>query len=164
MVDPPNSLSQKLSLGGDVRESAVRDFLDRAYNERGAHSVIYISFGTIFFPKSDSIGHLNIILEEILSQGFRLIFTQSSAAAKSTGLNAAIFEKAVTSKQAIFPQWTNQAEVLEHPVSRKSLICWFMLTCFLLKGYTLFSITRWMELYYRVHCPGCTDDILAVYC
>ncbi|KAF8605588.1 UDP-Glycosyltransferase/glycogen phosphorylase, partial [Ceratobasidium sp. AG-I] len=84
--------------------------------ELGAHSVVYVAFGTVFFPMPDSIEHLNIILEEIIAHGYRMLFALSSATAKSTGLNTQFIDKVTAAGQAIFPDWANQADVLEHPV------------------------------------------------
>ncbi|KAF8605586.1 UDP-Glycosyltransferase/glycogen phosphorylase [Ceratobasidium sp. AG-I] len=109
-VDPPTPASDSPA----TSRSEVLDFLDRAYTERGAHSVVYVAFGTVFFPLPESIEHLTIILDEILDQGFRLIFALSSAAAKH-GLGAEYLEKLVNGGQAIIPEWTNQPQVLEHP-------------------------------------------------
>ena len=92
-------------------------FLDRAYTECGPHSVIYVAFGTVFFPLPESIKHLTIILDEILAKGFRLVFSLSSAAAKQHGLSAEYVENLVKGGQAIVPEWTDQTQVLEHPVS-----------------------------------------------
>ncbi|KAF8605608.1 UDP-Glycosyltransferase/glycogen phosphorylase [Ceratobasidium sp. AG-I] len=114
-VDPPSASTRNPSANVTTAASPVSQFLDRAYTELGAHSVVYIAFGTAFFPMPESIDHLNIILEEIVAHGYRLIFALSSAAAKGTGLNTQFIDKVTTAGQAIFPEWTNQAKVLEHP-------------------------------------------------
>ncbi|KAF8597302.1 hypothetical protein BDV93DRAFT_562409, partial [Ceratobasidium sp. AG-I] len=99
-VDPP-TLKSIDSASTTTSRSTVLDFLDRAYTECGPHSVIYVAFGTAFFPLPESIGHLTIILDEILAKGFRLIFALSSAAAKTNGLSAEYLEKLVKGGQAI---------------------------------------------------------------
>ncbi|KAF8605579.1 UDP-Glycosyltransferase/glycogen phosphorylase, partial [Ceratobasidium sp. AG-I] len=114
-VDPPTPKSVDSASTTATSRSTVLDFLDRAYTECGPHSVIYVAFGTAFFPLPESIGHLTIILDEILAKGFRLIFALSSAAAKTNGLSAEYLEKLVKGGQAIVPEWTNQTRVLEHP-------------------------------------------------
>jgi hypothetical protein len=107
-------------------------FLDCAYTDLGAHSVVYVAFGTAFFPMPQSIGHLTLILEEIIAHEYRVIFALSSAAAKSTGLNIQFIEKVTATGQVIFPDWTTQADVLEHPVS-----VGFLLRCV--------TLTKWLQ-------------------
>ena len=113
-VDPP---AKHTSLSSNTTSSEVMEFLDRAYKECGPRSVVYIAFGTAFFPLPQSIGHLTIILEEIVAQGFRFVFSLSSVAAKSSGLSAEYIEQLIQEGKAIFPTWTNQTEVLDHQVS-----------------------------------------------
>ncbi|KAG9120126.1 hypothetical protein FRC07_004523 [Ceratobasidium sp. 392] len=98
----------------------VISFLDRAYTELGPHSVVYVSFGTIFFPLPQSIDHLKIVISEVLAQGFRLIFTLSSDSAKG-GLDSKFIEKIMKGGNAIFPEWANQLEVLNHPATNHFL-------------------------------------------
>ncbi|CAE6496466.1 unnamed protein product [Rhizoctonia solani] len=93
-------------------DSPVTQFLDRAYAENGAHSIIYISFGTLFFPLMDSIPHLMAVLDEISKFGYRFIFALSSASAT---LDKSWMDGHIDAGNAIFPQWTNQTAVLEHP-------------------------------------------------
>ncbi|CAE6532913.1 unnamed protein product [Rhizoctonia solani] len=93
-------------------ESPVTKFLDRAYTEKGAHSVIYAAFGTAFFPLPESAPHLMAVLDEIPKAGFRFIFALSSAHAK---LDKSWMEEHIQAGNAIFPEWTNQTAVLEHP-------------------------------------------------
>ncbi|CCO33749.1 Anthocyanidin 3-O-glucosyltransferase [Rhizoctonia solani AG-1 IB] len=94
--------------------SPVTQFLDRAYTDNGAHSVIYISFGTLFFPLPSSTPHLMAALDEIPKAGLRFVFALSSANAT---LDKSWMDGHVQAGNAIFPEWTNQTAVLEHPVS-----------------------------------------------
>ncbi|KAF8597305.1 UDP-Glycosyltransferase/glycogen phosphorylase, partial [Ceratobasidium sp. AG-I] len=107
-VDPPFHASSRAG-------SEVSQFLDHAYTECGPHSVIYIAFGTAFFPMRESIGHLLIIIDEIVAQGFRLVFARSSVAAQASGLSDEYIEGLVKGGKAIVPAWVDQIEVLEHP-------------------------------------------------
>ncbi|KDN43701.1 hypothetical protein RSAG8_05891, partial [Rhizoctonia solani AG-8 WAC10335] len=93
-------------------DSPVTQFLDHAYAEKGAHSVIYIAFGTVFFPLGDSISHLVTILGEIPKAGFKFIFALSSRSAK---LEQSWVDAHVQAGNGIFPEWTHQTAVLEHP-------------------------------------------------
>ncbi|CCO33751.1 UDP-glycosyltransferase 74C1 [Rhizoctonia solani AG-1 IB] len=92
--------------------SPVTQFLDRAYTDNGAHSVIYISFGTLFFPLPSSTSHLMAALDEIPKAGLRFVFALSSANAT---LDKSWMDGHVQAGNAIFPEWTNQTAVLEHP-------------------------------------------------
>ncbi|CAE6450216.1 unnamed protein product, partial [Rhizoctonia solani] len=57
--------------------SPITQFLDRAYTDNGAHSVIYVAFGTLYFPLPRSMSHLMAALDEIPKAGFRFIFALS---------------------------------------------------------------------------------------
>ncbi|CAE6438722.1 unnamed protein product [Rhizoctonia solani] len=95
-------------------DSPVTQFLDRAHNEKGAHSVIYVAFGTVFFPSQSSMSHLMAALDEIPKAGLRFIFSLSSADAK---LERSWMDAHINAGNAIFPEWTNQTAVLEHPAT-----------------------------------------------
>ncbi|KAF8605600.1 hypothetical protein BDV93DRAFT_521437, partial [Ceratobasidium sp. AG-I] len=113
-VDPPFHSS---SCAG----SEISQFLDRAYTECGPHSVIYIAFGTAFFPMREYIGHFTIIIDEIIAQGFRLAFARSSAASQANGLSEEYIEGMVKGGRAIVPTWVDQIEVLEYPAVVRSV-------------------------------------------
>ncbi|ELU39367.1 leukotriene-A4 hydrolase [Rhizoctonia solani AG-1 IA] len=92
--------------------SPITQFLDKAYSEKGANSVVYVAFGTIWFPPSTSMSHLMAVIDEILKAGFRLIFAISP---KNVGIYRSWIEQHIETGNAIFPEWTNQTAVLEHP-------------------------------------------------
>lgn len=92
--------------------SPITQFLDQAYTERGAHSVIYVAFGTVFFPPPSSLSLLMAVLDEIPRAGLRFILALSSESAQ---LDQTWMDGHIEAGNAIFPQWTNQTEVLEHP-------------------------------------------------
>ncbi|CAE6484746.1 unnamed protein product [Rhizoctonia solani] len=92
--------------------SPVTQFLDRAYTEQGAHSVIYAAFGTVFFPPPSSMSLLMAALDEIPKAGFKFIFALSSDRAQ---LDQSWMDAHIQAGNAIFPEWTNQTAVLEHP-------------------------------------------------
>ncbi|QRW23590.1 glycosyltransferase family 1 protein [Rhizoctonia solani] len=93
-------------------KSPVTQFLDRAYAENGAHSVIYISFGTLFFPLPSTVPHLMAALDEIPKAGFKIVFALSSECAT---LDKSWMDAHIDAGNAIFPEWANQTAVLEHP-------------------------------------------------
>ncbi|KAH7332791.1 hypothetical protein B0J17DRAFT_632080 [Rhizoctonia solani] len=63
-------------------DSPVTQFLDRAYTEQGAHSVIYIAFGTLFFPPPSSMSLLMAAMDEIPKAGLKFVFARSSERAQ----------------------------------------------------------------------------------
>ncbi|QRW10566.1 glycosyltransferase family 1 protein [Ceratobasidium sp. AG-Ba] len=91
----------------------VISFMNRAYSDLGPHSVVYIGFGTIWFPSSGF--HLKILIEEILEQGLRLVFSVKGDNLGAIGMDEGFINMITKNNQAIFPEWTNQLEVLEHP-------------------------------------------------
>ncbi|KAH7322137.1 hypothetical protein B0J17DRAFT_772848 [Rhizoctonia solani] len=93
-------------------DPTVTKFLDRAYAEKGAHSVIYVAFGTIYFPPSSSISHLTTILNEVANSGFRFILSLSN---KKDKVDQSWMDTQIQAGNAIFPKWTNQTAVLDHP-------------------------------------------------
>ncbi|KAG8735737.1 hypothetical protein FRC10_010220 [Ceratobasidium sp. 414] len=93
----------------------VLAFMNRAYTDLGAHSVVYAAFGNFFFPPAQSVNHVKIMIEEVIAQGLRLVFVVKPENAKITGLDGEYLEKLAKSGNAIFPEWTKQLEVLEHP-------------------------------------------------
>ncbi|KAG8761959.1 hypothetical protein FRC11_011920 [Ceratobasidium sp. 423] len=99
-------------------DSTITQFLDCAYTEKGAHSVIYVAFGTIYFPPPSSVSHLTTILDEIVHSGLRFILALSSPSAQ---LDEAWMDAHVQAGNAIFPKWTNQTAVLDHPAIHYSL-------------------------------------------
>ncbi|ELU44042.1 hypothetical protein AG1IA_01929 [Rhizoctonia solani AG-1 IA] len=94
-------------------DSPVTQFLDRTYAEKGSHSVVYVAFGTVFFPPPSSTSHLMAALDEIPKAGLRFIFALSSRGAQ---VDQSWIDAHIRAGNAIFPEWTNQTQVLEHPV------------------------------------------------
>ncbi|KAG8793769.1 hypothetical protein FRC12_001697 [Ceratobasidium sp. 428] len=110
-------LPQKSGNNPSNTEDPITSFLDRAYAELGPHSIVYISFGTIFFPLPESTDHLKTIISEILAHGFRLVFTLSSDGAKAGGLDGDYIEEITKGGNAIFLEWVDQLKVLDHPAT-----------------------------------------------
>ncbi|CEL58916.1 UDP-glycosyltransferase 74C1 OS=Arabidopsis thaliana GN=UGT74C1 PE=2 SV=1 [Rhizoctonia solani AG-1 IB] len=92
--------------------SPITQFLDNAHTEKGAHSVIYIAFGSAFFPPPTSLSHLTAAIDEIPKAGLKFVFALSSPSAK---LDQSWMDAHVQAGNGIFPEWTNQTAVLEHP-------------------------------------------------
>ncbi|CAE6336472.1 unnamed protein product [Rhizoctonia solani] len=101
-----------VSLQKPDSNSPVTQFLDRAYTDKGAHSVIYIAFGSAFFPPPASLSHLTAAIDEIPKAGLKFIFALSSPSAK---LDKSWMDTHIQAGNGIFPEWTNQTAVLEHP-------------------------------------------------
>ncbi|CAE6376554.1 unnamed protein product [Rhizoctonia solani] len=91
---------------------AVAKFLDQAYTEKGPHSVVYIAFGTLFFPPPSSMAYLIRILDEITHSGLRFVLALSNQSAK---LDESWMNVHVQSGNAIFPPWVTQTAILDHP-------------------------------------------------
>ncbi|QRV81802.1 glycosyltransferase family 1 protein [Ceratobasidium sp. AG-Ba] len=89
----------------------VVSFLDSAYTDLGPHSVIYLSFGTIFFPLPESINHLKIIIDEVVKSGMRVVFALSSPGAQAA---AAEWKETGWGDNVIFRDWVDQLAVLDH--------------------------------------------------
>ncbi|KAI0772978.1 UDP-Glycosyltransferase/glycogen phosphorylase [Trametes elegans] len=90
---------------------AVLAFLDRQLAERGERSVIYISFGSLFWPTNPEKVHL--VLQVLAEGNIPFILTQSSA-------YIALLEETKTMlnryNDAAIVDWAPQQAVLEHPV------------------------------------------------
>ncbi|KAG9122616.1 hypothetical protein FRC07_000939, partial [Ceratobasidium sp. 392] len=93
----------------------VLSFMNGAYTELGAHSVVYIAFGSHFFPPAQSSSHMKILIEEIIARGLRLVLSVKPEHAKASGLGDGYIEEITKTGNAIFPEWTQQLQVLEHP-------------------------------------------------
>ncbi|QRW10567.1 glycosyltransferase family 1 protein [Ceratobasidium sp. AG-Ba] len=97
-----------------AKPDSTDEFLDKAYAELGPRSVIYMAFGGFFFPLLESAHHLEIIIDQIVAQGFRLVFSLSSPFAH---LDQSIKDKITKGGNVILPSWANQLKVLEHPAT-----------------------------------------------
>ncbi|KAG8731414.1 hypothetical protein FRC10_001763 [Ceratobasidium sp. 414] len=93
----------------------VLSFMNRAYTDLGPSSVIYIAFGTTFFPPPESSRHLRGLIEEILAQGLRIVFSVKPEHFKASGLDEEYIKKLTMGGRAMFPDWVKQLNVLEHP-------------------------------------------------
>ncbi|QRV77887.1 glycosyltransferase family 1 protein [Ceratobasidium sp. AG-Ba] len=112
----PADLLSSSRLRRSVSESdPVISFMDRAYNGLGARSVVYIAFGSHFFPAAESASHFKILIEEILAQNLRLVVSAKRESLVGVGFHESYMDELASTGQAIFPEWTKQLEVLEHP-------------------------------------------------
>ncbi|KZO99008.1 glycosyltransferase family 1 protein [Calocera viscosa TUFC12733] len=85
-------------------------FLDDALDKYGVHSVIYVSFGSIFFPKAR---HVQILFERILAleQPMSFIFT---TAAPNAFLSDELAKKIQDSGRGLVVPWAPQQAILAH--------------------------------------------------
>ncbi|KAG8701443.1 hypothetical protein FRC08_004077, partial [Ceratobasidium sp. 394] len=104
-ADLPPTVRPNLDFG---TSDPVLSFMNRAYTDLGVHSVIYVAFGSTFFPAAESISHLKILVEEIAALGLRLVFSVKPERAKAAGLEDEYLEAIKKSGNAIFPEWTQQ--------------------------------------------------------
>ncbi|KAI0327385.1 UDP-Glycosyltransferase/glycogen phosphorylase [Cubamyces sp. BRFM 1775] len=87
-------------------------FLDKQLKERGQHSVIYISFGSIFWPTDPS--KLVAAFEVLMQQNVPFVVARSSPMEVFPG---DILEKLSECPHAFVAGWVPQQVVLEHPAT-----------------------------------------------
>ncbi|KAJ7627142.1 hypothetical protein FB45DRAFT_920733 [Roridomyces roridus] len=94
-------------------DERIRAFLDRAVREYGKKSVLYISFGSIYFPIATR-DHIEAMVETLLEleAPFPFIF---ALGAKVATLPAELVERVNTSgKGLICDSWVEQRAILQH--------------------------------------------------
>ncbi|PAV17483.1 UDP-Glycosyltransferase glycogen phosphorylase [Pyrrhoderma noxium] len=103
----------------DLQEQKIRSFLDSALEKYGSHSVLYISFGSIFwFTDSSKIVPL---LDVILDQRIPFIL---SIASPSAVLSEELKKRILNSGCACITTWAPQADILNHKATG-----WFISHC-----------------------------------
>ncbi|KAJ7677018.1 hypothetical protein DFH06DRAFT_1169531 [Mycena polygramma] len=115
--------AHELSWSGDagtISNERVQAFLDRAVSQYGEKSVLYISFGSLFFPVATPQlleAFINTLLE--LEQPFPFIFALGS---KMASLPAELIQRVNDSgKGLICTFWVEQRAILQH-----SGVGWFL--------------------------------------
>ncbi|KZO99005.1 glycosyltransferase family 1 protein [Calocera viscosa TUFC12733] len=85
-------------------------FLDDALDRYGAHSVIYISFGSVFFPNER---HIQILFERMLGIDDPMAFIFTTAAPNAF-LSEEFTKKIEESKRGLIVPWAPQQAILAH--------------------------------------------------
>ncbi|KAG6812453.1 hypothetical protein H0H92_002821 [Tricholoma furcatifolium] len=113
LYDPPKS-------SGATSNLEVASYLDKILEQRGRTSVVYISFGTVYWPTVPE--YLDEIIEALLEKDFPFILTLSGPHAR---LEPDLKEKIEASGQNFICQWAPQEFILDHPLTATpSSICW----------------------------------------
>ncbi|QRV96219.1 glycosyltransferase family 1 protein [Ceratobasidium sp. AG-Ba] len=93
----------------------VLSFMNRAHDDLGPRSVVYIAFGSLWFPPPESALYLKTLIQEIVARGLRFVFSVKREYASIAGMDEGYMDKLTKSGQGMFPSWVKQLEVLEHP-------------------------------------------------
>ncbi|QRV81798.1 glycosyltransferase family 1 protein [Ceratobasidium sp. AG-Ba] len=93
----------------------VLSFMNRAHDDLGPKSVVYIAFGSLWFPPPESALYLKTLIQEIIARGLRFVFSVKPEYASIAGMDAEYMDKLTKNGQGMFPSWVKQLEVLEHP-------------------------------------------------
>ncbi|KAL0069043.1 hypothetical protein AAF712_003726, partial [Marasmius tenuissimus] len=91
-------------------ESQVLPFLDRVQRKHGDKSLVYIAFGTTFWP-ADS-GKVYIVIDELIRSGTPFLFAYGSA---KPDVPQVVKEKIASSGVGMAVPWAPQDSVLQHP-------------------------------------------------
>lgn len=86
-------------------------FLDAALERYGMHSALYISFGSVHFPRK---GHLEILLERILALERAMPFICTISSPLAT-VSEALQRKVKESRLGLMVPWAPQQAILAHP-------------------------------------------------
>ncbi|KAI5116141.1 hypothetical protein M0805_006322 [Coniferiporia weirii] len=112
-----NSLIDSASNG---EKSKVISFLDNALNKYGERSLLYISFGTIYWPNKPEM--IYSLIDEIIARGIPFVFTK--AGTLSANMPDEVKDKIESSGLGLFSSWSPQREILNHPATG-----WFISHC-----------------------------------
>ncbi|WVW83985.1 hypothetical protein I302_106010 [Kwoniella bestiolae CBS 10118] len=93
-------------------DSDLQLFLDRALDEKGKNSVIYISFGTLMFPPKPH--QLSVLLDVLIEHEIRFILVQGVAPMELQTLAREKITKNNYTDKARLVQWVYQFGVLSH--------------------------------------------------
>ncbi|KAF8903485.1 UDP-Glycosyltransferase/glycogen phosphorylase [Gymnopilus junonius] len=97
----------------------IEEFLDKAVTKHGQKSVLFISFGTFFYPASPE--YVEELFEALIEKNFPFIFCYASPFAK---LSDELINKATSSGLGLITKWAPQQYILSHPATG-----WFLSHC-----------------------------------
>ncbi|WVQ99615.1 hypothetical protein IAU59_006751 [Kwoniella sp. CBS 9459] len=93
-----------------LEDGPLKSFLDKALQDKGKKSVVYISFGTLLFPAKKH--QLAILLDVLIALDIRFVLAQGIA---SPDIQAMAREKIDASKgKGIYVDWAPQFGILGH--------------------------------------------------
>ncbi|KAF7316042.1 hypothetical protein MIND_00121900 [Mycena indigotica] len=105
-----------------ITNEVVRTFLDSAYATHGENSVLYISFGSLFFPVANT-KHVEALIDILLvtEPAFPFVFALGSNLGQ-TGLSQEFIDRVNASgKGLIATYWVEQRAILQHQA-----VGWFL--------------------------------------
>ncbi|KAF5368908.1 hypothetical protein D9758_003081 [Tetrapyrgos nigripes] len=97
----------------DPTHAPVAAFLDQMQTRYGEHSVLYISFGSMFYPSDQD--KLWTVIEEFLRNGFPVIFAR--AGSTQTDEEEKRLQVLRDSPIALVLKWAPQEVILSHPAT-----------------------------------------------
>ncbi|KAF7313026.1 hypothetical protein MKEN_00987600 [Mycena kentingensis (nom. inval.)] len=103
-----------------IMDEKVRAFLDSALGEHGSNSVLYISFGSFFFPIVQ-LPHVEALINTLLSMSFPFVFALGGALARNALPQDLIERVNAGGKGLICQSWVEQRAILQHEA-----VGWFL--------------------------------------
>ncbi|KAI0675132.1 UDP-Glycosyltransferase/glycogen phosphorylase [Trametes maxima] len=91
----------------------IMSFLDDKLASRGERSVIYVSFGSLFWPQDPT--KLSAVLDVIMKQN--IPFVMSHASASAGPLPAELLDRIAAYGDGIVSNWVPQQALLDHPAT-----------------------------------------------
>ncbi|CAD6579906.1 MAG: hypothetical protein TREMPRED_002607, partial [Tremellales sp. Tagirdzhanova-0007] len=100
-----------ITFGGKREELVISEFLDKAVTEEGRRCVLYISFGTLFWPPS--VLQAQVFLDVLVELGIRFVLVQGQA----TSDHVSVAEEKIRQSggKGIMVRWAPQNAILNHP-------------------------------------------------
>lgn len=119
-VTPMPTLEEvKMQIASDDISSKVESFLNDAYDTHGPNSVVYVSFGTVWWsPEPEKIW---AVIETLIEKGVPFLFSHASPAAI---IPEDIAEKVKMSGKGFMSRWLPQQMILRHKACG-----WFLTHC-----------------------------------
>ncbi|KAF7305504.1 hypothetical protein HMN09_00803200 [Mycena chlorophos] len=98
-----------------VTNKLISKFLEDAYTKLGKNSLIYVSFGSLFFPIANT-KHVEALLDTLLASDFPFIFVMPALGANMKGgLSKSFIDRVnATGKGLIYSGWLEQRAILQH--------------------------------------------------
>lgn len=115
-----NSLASSISHPTSSNDMKVRRLLDLALEQHGRHSLIYISFGSVFWPKE--CAHVWELIHTLLDLDIPFIFSHASSG--GFAIPNDLSTRLADSQTGLLLEWVQQGVVLEHEATG-----WFITHC-----------------------------------